>query len=161
MVFQPVHDPSPALVACADRETDIAYFERRLSQAIAQAAAAKGKSARAAHARLARLYQYELSELRIGPEVAADPSPLLEQAREAGVLEQAVDNAPPPKLSQALTGQNASDPHDSIGFMPAGRQAANVAQPIQSIGRSGLNDSRCRDAPCRETPSRTSRCKPG
>lgn len=99
MSSHPTPGPMPSLTSCSSAETNIAYFERRLAQATSQAADAVDRPAQVSHAGLAQLYRLELSQLRTGPAPDTDTSPLLSQAREAGIIEPPTEGPQRPKLT--------------------------------------------------------------
>ena len=99
MSSHPTRNPIPSLTSCSVVDTNIAYFERRLDQTTSQAADAPDTPAQLSHTGLAQLYRLELSQLRTGPAPDTSSSPLLDQAREAGVMERPTGNPKKPKLA--------------------------------------------------------------
>lgn len=94
MPSDPTCGSVPTLNNSSTADSEIAYFEKRLNETAAKASAAAGASSHASHTGLAELYQLKLSELRQGPAFTVSASSLLEQAREAGVLEQSPELQP-------------------------------------------------------------------
>jgi hypothetical protein len=93
-------DPALSRIDCTDPATEIDYYERRLDETLIQAARAAGICSNVAHAGRASLYRIELSQLRSGPDLTPVANPLLDQAREAGVIDLAPQQRSKPILSR-------------------------------------------------------------
>jgi hypothetical protein len=92
-------DPLPSSIDYSVAGIEIEYLEQRLHTTMVQLAAAAGTPSRASHAGLADLYRLEISQLRSGPNLAVIANPLLDQAREARVVERSCEKPSRPKLS--------------------------------------------------------------
>lgn len=74
-------------------KAEMAYLNHRLAATIAMRDRASNSCAKAAHEGLAKLYRYRLAALTEGVPAALKVEPLIEQAREAAVVDRSSNHA--------------------------------------------------------------------